>query len=91
MLLTVWEMCSSFYIAHAMIGRKETNDSLEKKKSACLKLGGIYISFSRCRCFLCFCIENGLVSGNRTRYVDFPLLIYFFIYITEPKVRIIKF
>ena len=32
MLLTVWEMYSSFYIARAMIERKETNDSLEKKK-----------------------------------------------------------
>ena len=32
MLLAVWGMCSSFYITRALIGRKETNDSLEKKK-----------------------------------------------------------
>ena len=51
MLLTVWEMYSSFYIARAMIGRKETNDSLEKKKRACLDLAAKQFSFSRCRCF----------------------------------------
>ena len=38
MLLAVWGMCSSLYITCAMIGRKKTNDSLEKRQSACLDL-----------------------------------------------------
>ena len=45
MLLTVREMCSSFYIARAMVGRKETNDSLEKKKKSLLGFGGKTIFF----------------------------------------------
>ena len=45
MLLVVWGMCFSFYITHAMIGRKKTNDSLEKRQSAPLDLAAKKILF----------------------------------------------
>ena len=57
MLLTVWDMCSSFYIARAMIGRKETNDSLEKKNGACLDLAAKQLSFSVVAVFSVFALK----------------------------------
>ena len=55
MLLAVWGMCSSFYITHTMIGRKKTNDSLEKEKSARLDLAAKQLLIM----FRCFRFENG--------------------------------
>jgi len=43
-------------IRRGMIGRKETNDSLEKKKSTRLDLAAKQLSFP---CFRCFRFENG--------------------------------
>jgi len=45
MVLAVWDMCSSFYVARAMIGRKKKQMAMEKKKNPCLDLAAKQLSF----------------------------------------------
>ena len=47
MVLAVWDMCSSFYVARAMIGRKKKTNGNGKEEKPLLGFGGKTTFFFR--------------------------------------------